>query len=529
MICVKNEHFVLEADRNMVFITVIQKGFSIFQLNPILLDFPQIMLENVKDLKDALTEASGERIQVGRQKPIAELDIATDKMSASVKLNCSENYLNENYSVIMGSILESLQCEGISEGILMHVLQNELSIKNQTIIAKGMEPVHAKDAVVTYFKRSDRKPAVRENGKADYYDMHFLDEVKRGDWLGERIPPSSGEMGRRITGEIALPRKGKDKKLLYDQKTVAAVEEDGKIILRALIDGVVEFREGKIAVGDHLLIDGDIGNKTGNIEFVGSVTIKGTVIDHFSVTATKDISILSELGVSNVKEINSREGDVFIKGGIFGKGVSKIYAARNIFVKHANECHLTAGENIHIGSYSLGSFLKAKNIFTDEKKGKLIGGVIEAHGKVRAAVIGNRMERKTLINVKGFDRELLKEQLNETLLLYKSIIMKLESIKEKLEVYETPLGELTGEKNYQYEQTTNQYERLMVQIYQLDEKRKSIMDMLESKGEGEITIGQMAFPDTCLQIKSMQKKLNDLTKGTFYAENNQLHFIRVLS
>lgn len=205
------------------------------------------MLENVKELKYALTEASGERIQVGRRKSIAELDIAADKMSASVKLNCSENYLKENYSVIMGNILESLQSEGISEGVLMHVFQNELSIKDQIIIAKGIEPVHAKDAVVTYFKRSDRKPAVREDGKADYYDMSFLDEVKRGDWLGERIPPSSGEMGRRITGEIALPRKGKDKKLLYDQKTVAAIEEDGKLILRALIDGVVEFREGKIA------------------------------------------------------------------------------------------------------------------------------------------------------------------------------------------------------------------------------------------------------------------------------------------
>ncbi|MFE3973284.1 MULTISPECIES: hypothetical protein [unclassified Peribacillus] len=61
-------------------------------------------------------------------------------------------------------------------------------------------------------------------------------------------------------------------------------------------------------------------------------------------------------------------------------------------------------------------------------------------------------------------------------------------------------------------------------ILQLDEKRKSIIDMLESKGEGEITIGQMAFPDTCWQIKSLEKKLSCLTKGTFYAENNHLHF-----
>lgn len=336
MIYEKNEHFILETDKEMVFITVFQKGFSILQLNPILLDFPQIMLENVKDLKDALSEASGERVKVGRLKPIAELDIAADKMSASVKLNCSENYLKENQSVIMDNILENLQSENISEGILLNVLQNELRIKDHTVIAKGKEPVHGKDAVVTYFKRSDRKPAVREDGKADYYDMGFLDKVKKGDWLGEKIPPSSGEMGRLITGEIALPRKGKDKKLLYDQKTVAAIEDDGKIILRALIDGVVEFREGKIAIGDHLLIDGDVGNNTGNIEFEGSVTVKGTVIDHFSVTATKDISILSEFGVSNVKEIKSKEGDVFIKGGIFGNGVSKISASRNIFVKHAN-------------------------------------------------------------------------------------------------------------------------------------------------------------------------------------------------
>ncbi|MFE4895203.1 DUF342 domain-containing protein [Peribacillus butanolivorans] len=524
MIYEKNEYFVLELENEMIYITVFQKGFSILHLNPILIKFPQILLENFNDLKDALAQASGAKIQIGKQKPTIELDIAEDKMSASVKLNCSKEYLKENYSVIMNNILKELQRENISEGILMHILQNGLRIKDSIVIAKGTEPVHGKDAVVTYFKRSERKPAVREDGKVDYYDMSFLDEVKSGDWLGEKVPPTTGKMGRSITGEFALADKGKNKKLLYDRTTVAAIEENGKFILRALINGVVEFRGGKIAVGDHLVIEGDVGIETGNIEFDGSVTVKGTIIDNFSVTATKDISILSELGVSNVKEIKSKVGDVFIKGGIFGKGVSKISAGRNIFVKHANECHLIAGENIHIGSYSLGSFLKAKNIFTDEKKGKLIGGVIEAHGKVRAAVIGNRMERKTIINVQGFNREILKEELNKTLLLYKSKIQKLELVKEKLEVYDMFVGQLNLAQNYQYEQTRSQLESLTAEIFQLDEKRKSLMDTLDSKGDGEITIGQMAFPDTRLQIKSLEKKLNELTKGTFYAENNYLHF-----
>ena len=75
-----------------------------------------------------------------------------------------------------------------------------------------------------------------------------------------------------------------------------------------------------------------------------------------------DISILSDLGVGNIETIESELGDVFIKGGIFGKGKSKIIAGRNIFVKHTNESTLEAGENIHIGYYSLGSYLKANNI-----------------------------------------------------------------------------------------------------------------------------------------------------------------------
>ncbi|MGE7779777.1 DUF342 domain-containing protein [Peribacillus sp. NPDC097264] len=524
MIYEENQYFILEMEEEIVYMTVFQKGFSILQLNPILNKYPQISLDNFKDLKDALIQASGEKIKVGKQKPLLEWKIAEDKLTASVKINCSADYLMNHQSEIVGMILQDLQRENISEGILMHVMQNQLQVKESIVVAKGIEPVHGTDAVVTYYKRSDRKPAIREDGKADYYDMNFLDEVKKGEWLGEKTPPTEGTMGRSITGDFVLAQKGKNKKLQYDQKTVEAIESEGKIVLRAMTDGVVEFKGGKISVGNHLVIEGDVGIETGNIEFEGSVTIKGSVLDNFSVTATKDISILSELGISNVKGIYSKKGDVFIKGGIFGKGVSEISAGRNIYVKHANESHLHAGESIHIGYYSLGSFLKAKNIYTDEKKGKLIGGVIEAHGKVRAAVIGNRMERKTIVNVQGFNRMNLKEELNETLLRYKAKVQELELMKEKLEVYEMFVGQLNVSQNYQYEHTKDQLERLNGEIFQIDEKRKSLMDTLESKGDGEITIGQMAFPDTRLQIKSMEKKLNDLTKGTFYAENNYLHF-----
>lgn len=523
MIIEKNDEILLEEENGSVYLTVFQKGCSFLQFHPIIVANPQLVF-NVQSINQAITVASGERVHIGIQKPLLEWKISHDKMKASVRVNCTEEYFKENKQTIISQILNDLRNEKISEGIQMQTIQNELEINQFILVAKGTEPIRGLDAVVKYFKPSERKPTIGEDGKADFYDMNFLDEVKKGDWLGEKIPPTNAVPGKTITGDFALGVNGKNKRLQYDPNTVGTFEEDGKVVLRALIDGVVEFEQGKIKVGRHLVINGDVGVATGNISFDGNITIKGTVAEGYSVVATQDISILSELGVSQIELIESKTGDVYIKGGAFGKGKSKIRAGRNIFIKHANECILEAKENIHIGYYSLGSTLKARNIITDEVQGKLIGGVIEALGKVRAGIIGNKMERKTIINVLGFNRDQLKNELNELLVMYKSKMIELDAIKEKLEIFDTFLDELNSIQNQQYRLTRQKFDELTADILYFEQKRKSIMELLESKGDGEITIGQMAYPDTNLQIKNMKKKLNEATSGTFYAENNYMHF-----
>ena len=398
MLIEQNDDFVLEEENGTIYLTVKQKSCSFLDIHQLIIQNPQYVVD-MKSINDALTTSTGIQVRIGQKKPLIEWKIPSDKLFAAIKLNCSNEYLQQNYSEIVSKIMNSLQEQNILEGILVDVIQNGLVVNEELIIAKGKKPVPGKDAIIKYYKRSERKPTIRDDGKADFYDMNFLDEVKKGDWLGEKIPPTNSIPGRTITGDFAIEVNGKNKKLQYDEKTVKSYQEDGKIVLRALIDGVVEFHAGKIAVGNHLVIDGDVGVETGNIQFDGHVTINGTVMDGFSVIATHDISILGEMGVSNLDTIQSKLGDVFIKGGIFGKGRSRILAGRNIFVKHANESILEAGDNIHIGYYSLGSHLKAQNIITDERHGKLIGGIIEARGKVRAGIIGNKMERKTIIHV----------------------------------------------------------------------------------------------------------------------------------
>ena len=312
--------------------------------------------------------------------------------------------------------------------------------------------------------------------------------------------------------------------MMYDKQMVGVYKENGKTVLRALKDGVVERPGGKISVGDHLAISGDVGVETGNVEFNGSVSVQGTVMDGYSIRAGKDISILGEIGVSNVDRIESAAGDVYIKGGIFGKGRSEVRAGKNIFVKYANECTLEAGENIHIGCYSLGSTLRAKHIITDEKKGKLIGGRIEARGRVKAAVIGNVMERKTVIQVEGINRSELAEELNKTLLLYRERLAELETIKKQLEVYDSFLDELNQSQDSRYQAIRKRYDSIMQDLFTCDEKQKSLTEMLNIEGDGEVTAAKMAFPETLLEIKNVRKLVTEETRGTFYAQKNTLHF-----
>lgn len=515
----RNEYIVIEKKNERAYLTIF-KHLAISQLVLIIENLPTIKLTNFEGLNMAFQKI-GEPVEIGSVMPIVELIISKDKLSAYIRLNCTDEDLQARTDFYVGEVLKTLHQAGITEGIILDAL-HQLQAKKNILIAKGKEPIDGKDAVVIYFSLSERKPTIRQDGKADFYDMNFIDEVKTGDWLGEKIPATNGTPGKTVTGDMIVPKKGKDIKLLYDPKTVGEYEENGKIILRALREGVVTFNGGKISVGDHLTINGDVGVGTGNIDFDGSLTITGVIQPGFSVKATKDISILGEMGLSGVKMVSSKHGDIFIKGGVFGQGESTIKAGGNIFVKHANDCILVAKKDIHIGYYSIGSYLHGRNVYTDEKRGKIIGGRVEAKSKVVAAIVGNRMERKTIIHVEGFNRELLEKELETELKAYKDSLKVYEELKKKIEAYENSI--LTEYQQKELEQMRKQADKKLEDVTLLDEKCKNKMDILGAKGEGEVTILVEAHPETLIELKTVRKRITSKIRGTFYIEGYLLQF-----
>ncbi|MEG0381543.1 MAG: FapA family protein, partial [Kurthia sp.] len=345
-------------------------------------------------LKNVLGNVSKTPTEIGNWLPSVTVEVSRDKMSASLFINETLEFIRENKEQFQQDVSNLLAENNIKHGILDIKLETIVSGK-AILIAQGTPAMKGEDAILTYLQLPERKPVIREDGKADYYDMNFIYEIDEGAWLGEKIHAQPGSPGYNVYDEEVPALHGRDAALKYDRKSAYEVEEEDKTVIRSKISGVLEDSRGIVSVNHHLPINGDVGIETGNIEFNGSLTIRGTVQAGFSVIAQGDISIECAEGVSGAKLIKSIDGDIFIRGGIFGLGKTRIEAGGSIFVKHVNEANLIAGQDVNIGFYALGSNIKGHSILVDERKGKIIGGTAIAKSMITTAVSGNRLERRT--------------------------------------------------------------------------------------------------------------------------------------
>ena len=519
----ENDFFSLTSEDGKVYILVKEVGYEIRDFHEVLDENIRININNFLSLKRALSDTNEERSEIGILKPEIEIFISSDHMKCEIKVNLDQDYIDRHLEQTRDKIIELLKGNKISQGIDTHVLMGRIVSNEKFTLAEGSPSKEGESAKIKYFKRSNRKIEIKKDGNADYYNLNLIDSVKRGDWLGEKTPAVMGEEGYTIKGETLSASLGKDEVLLYDDKTIKASKEEGKIVLRALVDGAVSFQNNIIRIQRHLIIDGDVDFSVGNIDFDGHVTIKGTVKDGFSVIAVYDISILGEIGIGSTGKITSTRGNVFIKGGVNGKGITEIYGEQNVYVKYANEANITAGGEINIGYYAIDCELYGDKILINGMNGRLISGTCYAKSQVVAGVIGNITERETNINVHGFDRFELRKEYEDILIEYKQLLGSSEKIKTDLKRFEKNT-DLESDKSKEYYKELGEYEEILQEISHLNRKRIKIQEILTSKGEGEVSVLTGMHPKTQLELKNMKKNIDEFTKGTFYVENSEIHF-----
>lgn len=517
-----NDHITLSVKDGKVFLFTKREGYSLKKFEEYPRKNPRFKITSFMTLKKALSGKSTEPIEIGNWIDLVELDVSLDYMQALITVNESTSYIEENIIEVQSQIHIALEKNNITYG-KKNIDILSLKPGKPFIIAQGTPPQKGLDAQVSYLAQAEKKPVINEDGKADYFDMNFLKEIHEGSWLGEKIPAKEGVDGTNLYGETVKAAPGDDITLKYDPKTAYEIEEGGKIVLRSKTKGVIGEVNGVLSVLKHLVVDGDVGIETGNLKFDGSIQVKGTVMAGYSVIASGDVSIEGKDGVNSAELIKSAEGDVFIKGGIFGRGVTKVEAHNNIYLKHANECTLDAKENIHIGFYALGVSMFANEIILDERKGKIIGGKAVAVHSITTAYSSNSMERKTELIVQGIDRKILTE--NAKMLAEKIVQYQEESTKLNYQISQLGQfkGKMTTQQNGMYEQVKQKYNLLQQEMKEADKEIQRILRMLRSKAEYYVNVTKEANPGTYIQIGNKSTFVASTTKGKFKLENGELN------
>lgn len=520
-----NEYLELIEEEEQYYVRVFHKGYNLNDFSTVMLQYPRINLTCFSALATAITMASGEIIKIGNIKPLIEVTESKDRLKGYVTINMTQQeFDNIDKDELSKQIMKTIEESNIVFGIEVHDVINLIEPQKRIEVARGILPTIGDDAEITLYQIDEVKPQMIENENVNHYELNLINKVEKGDWLGERIEPQDGIPGKTVWGEIIPAQRGRQIELEYDRKTIEERydKDQDKTILYAKRTGAVIYQNNIIGVCNCLEIDGSVSFKTGNIDFDGFVDIKKSIEDNFVVKADHDIQVMGDMGVGGVDTIESRDGSIYIRGGIAGKNRAKIICNGDLYTKFASECTIVCDGTVNIGSYAINCDIKAKEVILESYKSRIIGGNIEANIRVQAGEIGNRPESYTKITVIGFDRNKIKQEYDTIIITIKKVKEKMASLKQNIAIYAA--ADLSKAQTREFAKLTEEYEYYTDSLKKLYIKQKKFVSYLHAKGEGEIKVTNCLYPNVSINIKSSSFHNNKFIKipTTYYVLHNEL-------
>ena len=337
-----------------------------------------------------------------------ELKIEDNGISVRVSDDKMRAYLimerpNEGQRRTEADLMEMLTKVGVNRGIDKDVLQQMIREEyyyRECIVAKGREVVDGVDGKFTFCFRTEKlgKPVVLEDGSIDYRNAELFERVTKGQVLAEYAPATAGSFGYTVTGQLLIPKRGKDLPVLKGQGF--ELSEDKKIY-KSLMDGKIEYSDGTMEISSYFLVRGDLDMTRGNIRFGGDVEITGDVEPNMVIEAAGNIIVGGHVSTASL----TAGGDILLKKGMQGSGHGFVKAGGNISGKFFENTQIECGGNVE-ANYLLSCELHTEGSVTiSGLQGMIIGGITRAVKGITAQSLGNRAEIATVIEV-GINREM---------------------------------------------------------------------------------------------------------------------------
>ena len=234
-------------------------------------------------------------------------------------------------------------------------------------------------------------------------DMHIVQtfvNVSSGDEIGRIIPAESGVTGRNIMGLPVSAQAGKPMKCTIGKNI--RTEEDGTLLIAAATGRFCQSA-GEISVEEEYIVKGDVNFRIGSINFKGVVEVRGDVLDHFDITASKGLTVTGNIGVCNIVS----DGNITFCG-MDGMDKAKIVCGGNLHAHFIHDVEVECAGDVIVDVEIHNCIIRTLGrIIVD--KGAISGGSYTALGGIEAKKLGSASSQhiKLHVGVDYHDVELL--------------------------------------------------------------------------------------------------------------------------
>ena len=454
-----------------------------------------------------------------RRNAILKVEISEDRRTAYLSYTEPFGGDRPSFDETLKKINEAKVVFGINEDRIKEILEKNEFVSKQRI-AGAREAENGTDGSIEYLFDAFQKnvgPFIREDGSVDFRDIDLFENVDEDTPLVRKTPPTLGVDGTDVAGKPIKAVPGKEAPLPKGKNT--RTDNNDHNLLVAAKPGTPKLQHGKVVVDDVLVVD-DVDFSTGNIDFNGSVVVKGIVNTGFSISATGDITCSDTVEGATLYA----GGNILLKRGIKGLRKSRIEAEGDIFARFIEMCIVEAGGSVIVDEALIHSTTSAGDtIEVTHSKGSIFGGNINAGKLVSASLIGSEMAITTIIEV-GASPQTRKrlEKLNGDMKRNKK---ELDMGSKNLKMLKTlrSRSPLPPDREELYMELVTKTSDLKAAIEQATETISMLQKDLQHSAEGRIEAKKTIFPGVTMSIKDIKRQIREpMEKAVFFKEGAEI-------
>jgi len=295
-------------------------------------------------------------------------------------------------------VLDACKRENIKVEINETLVKEQLLVSNPTEIAigRGIKPEDGKDGYIEFKVDMSAKPQFipKDGNSVDYKTAMQITLVNIGDILADVIPPTEGEDGMDVKGDIIKAKAGAKARYFVGD---GLEEKDGHIIATAA--GTPSVQDDLIMIRRNYILQGDVDLSTGNINYPGTVVVHGNVTDGFEIISEENIVVNGLISGAKVRA----KGYVKCAGGIQGNGKAEIISGSFVSTTFVTAATIVAEGDIVITKDVLHSNISCLGDL--RLGGSIIGGVATVFKSVECMELGSYSGAKTFVNIRTHYRQ----------------------------------------------------------------------------------------------------------------------------